>query len=111
MSRSDDPDLKTGVHEAHGRSDDADTPVWLTRRGAIRAVIATHIAAALAVLAEVVRPVSTPGGYPVKRVEALDFVASYAIYGFVACVLLVLLGIVLRKLVMRDENYYRDGPR
>jgi len=44
-------------------------------------------------------------------VDALDFIASYAIYGFVACVLLVLLGIVLRKLVMRDENYYRDGPR
>ena len=30
----------------------------------------------------------------------------YAIYGFVACVLLVLLAKQLRKLVMRDEDYY-----
>lgn len=30
----------------------------------------------------------------------------YAIYGFVACVLLVLLAKELRKLVMRDEGYY-----
>lgn len=30
----------------------------------------------------------------------------YAIYGFVACVLLVLLAKVLRKLIMRDEDYY-----
>ena len=34
----------------------------------------------------------------------------YAIYGFVACVLLVLLAKELRKLLMRDEDYY-DKPR
>lgn len=34
----------------------------------------------------------------------------YALYGFVACVLLVLLAAEMRKLVMRDEDYYeRDG--
>ncbi|OOZ39511.1 hypothetical protein BOW53_11420 [Solemya pervernicosa gill symbiont] len=33
----------------------------------------------------------------------------YAIYGFVACVLLVLLAKEMRKLVMRDENYYGDS--
>jgi hypothetical protein len=33
----------------------------------------------------------------------------YAIYGFVACVLLVLLAAEMRKLVMRDENYYGDA--
>ena len=87
------------------------SPFWLTRRGAMVAVVATHIAGLLAVLAEFVRPVSSPGGYTVKRVAGLDFIASYAIYGFVACVLLVLLGILLRRLVMRDENYYRDGPQ
>lgn len=32
--------------------------------------------------------------------------AFYAFYGFVACVLLVLLAKELRKLVMRDEDYY-----
>lgn len=87
----------------------AQAPFWLTRRGAMVAVIATHVAAALAVLAELVRPVSAPGGYAVKRLAALDFLASYAVYGFTACVLLVLLGIVLRKLVMRDEDYYREA--
>lgn len=89
---------------------DAGTPFWVTRRAALLAVVATHVAAGIAVLAEFVRPVSA-GGYVVKRVAALDFTGSYAVYGFVACVLLVLLGIVLRRLVMRDENYYRDGPR
>ena len=34
--------------------------------------------------------------------------AFYAIYGFIACVALVLMAKVLRKLVMRDENYYHD---
>jgi len=34
----------------------------------------------------------------------------YAIYGFVACVLLVLLAKEMRKLVMRDEDYY-EKPR
>ena len=32
----------------------------------------------------------------------------YAIYGFVACVLLVLLAKEMRKLLMRDENYYEQ---
>lgn len=31
----------------------------------------------------------------------------YALYGFVACVLLVLLAKELRKLLMRDEDYYQ----
>lgn len=30
----------------------------------------------------------------------------YAIYGFVACVILVLVAKEMRKLVMRDEDYY-----
>jgi hypothetical protein len=34
----------------------------------------------------------------------------YAIYGFVACVLLVLLAAEMRKLIMRDEAFYdREG--
>lgn len=32
----------------------------------------------------------------------------YAGYGFVACVILVLVAKELRKLVMRDEDYYDD---
>ncbi len=34
--------------------------------------------------------------------------AFYAIYGFVAYVLLVLLSEILRKVVMRKENYYDE---
>ncbi len=40
-----------------------------------------------------------------------DLFGFYGLYGFVACVVLVLLAKELRKLVMRDENYYRRGSR
>jgi len=68
-------------------------------------VIALHIVAAIAVLIELVRPFPADE-HAVERVHALDFVASYAVYGFVACVILVLLGLVLRRLIMRHEKYY-----
>lgn len=32
----------------------------------------------------------------------------YALYGCIACVVLVLVATELRKLIMRDENYYDD---
>jgi len=32
----------------------------------------------------------------------------YAIYGFVACVVLVLIATQMRKVLMRDEDYYDD---
>ncbi len=34
--------------------------------------------------------------------------AFYAIYGFVACVLLVLIAKQMRKVLMRKEDYYED---
>ncbi len=34
----------------------------------------------------------------------------YALYGFVACVLLVLLAAEMRQLVMRQEDYYERKP-
>ncbi len=37
------------------------------------------------------------------------FFGFYALYGFVACVLLVLLAKEMRRLVMREENYYQEG--
>lgn len=37
--------------------------------------------------------------------------AFYAIYGFIACVVLVLIATQMRKLLMRDENYYGDAPQ
>jgi hypothetical protein len=85
----------------------ARTPFWVTRAAARRVLIGVHAAALAAVLVEIVVPFSAEP-HAVERVHALDFAASYAIYGFVACVVLVLLGISLRRLVIRRETYY-DG--
>lgn len=82
-------------------------PFWVTRKGARIAVTVLHVAAALALLIELFRPFPADS-HAVERMHALDFTASYAIYGFVACVALVLIGRLLRRLVMRHENYY-DG--
>lgn len=79
---------------------------WVTRKGARFALVALHLAAVLVVLVELVLPFPADD-HAVERVHALDFPASYAIYGFVACVVLVLLGRLLRRLVMRREDYYR----
>ncbi|MEW7976144.1 MAG: hypothetical protein AB2814_01425 [Candidatus Sedimenticola endophacoides] len=40
-----------------------------------------------------------------------EMFAFYAVYGFVACVLLVLLAKEMRKLLMRDEDYYERPTR
>lgn len=34
--------------------------------------------------------------------------AFYAIYGFVGCVILVVIAKEMRKVIMRDEDYYDD---
>jgi len=89
--------------------DERDAPLfWVTRRAARIAVVALHVVALLAVAIEILFPFSGDP-HAVERVQALDFPASYAVYGFVACVILVLLGILLRRLVMRDEDYYGSG--
>ena len=38
----------------------------------------------------------------------LVIVGFYCIYGFAACVALVLLATEMRKVIMRDEDYYDD---
>ena len=38
-----------------------------------------------------------------------NFPAFYTVFGFVACVILVLLATLMRKAVMRDEDYYESG--
>ena len=65
-----------------------------------------HISAVIAVIFEFLHPLG-PDTHAVERPHDLDFTASYAVYGLLACVLLVLLGRFLRRLVMRDEDYYR----
>lgn len=75
-----------------------------------RAVIALHVVAVAAVLIEFLFPFPADT-HAVERAHALDFTGSYSVYGFISCVVLVLLGRILRQLVMRSENYYRDSDR
>lgn len=84
---------------------DDDAPFWVTKRGARIALVALHVAAVVTVAVEFLRPFPDDA-HAVERVHALDFSASYAIYGFVACVVLVILGRVLRRIVMRRADYY-----
>jgi len=92
---------------ARGNGGD-EPPFWVTRKGARIALVALHFAALVSVLVELVRPFPADA-HAVERTHMLDFLASYAIYGFVACVILVLIGRVLRRLVIRPEDYYRGG--
>jgi len=39
-----------------------------------------------------------------------NMVAFYAVYGFVSCVLLVLIAKEMRKFLIRDEAYYDETP-
>lgn len=101
------------MNATHDRIAHADpTPFWVTRRGARIALIAAHVAAALSLLVELVYPITGPivgDAHGAERVAALEFFASYAIYGFVGCCVLVMLGRVLRRLTMRAEHYYDNG--
>lgn len=84
-------------------------PSLVTRTAARRVLVVLHAAALLVVGIEYVHPFNA-AGHGIERVHALDFLASYAVYGFTACVALVLMGRLLRRGVMRDENYYDGGP-
>jgi hypothetical protein len=48
------------------------------------------------------------GGHELRHVERSweGFPGFYAIYGFAGCVFLVLVAKQMRKVVMRDEDYY-----
>lgn len=43
----------------------------------------------------------------VSNIEKIP--AFYAIYGFIACVILVLIATEMRKMLMREEHYYEKG--
>ena len=81
-------------------------PFWVSRRGAGVALVILHVSAGIAVFTEILHPLGQDA-HALERPHSLDFTASYAVYGFLACVLLVFLGRFLRRLVMRDEGYYR----
>jgi hypothetical protein len=100
--------VRSHPHSAPDQGASRQTPFWVTRTGARRALVAVHAAAVLAVVTELIHPFSEDD-HGIERVRALEFAASYAIYGFFACVVLVLLGRLLRRLVMRRESYYGEN--
>lgn len=88
-------------------SENANVPFWVSRVGARIALIALHTVALITIIVEFLWPLAEEG-HGAERIHELDFFASYAIYGFVACVFLVLLGRELRRLVMRKSDYWEN---
>ena len=85
-------------------------PRFLESRRGVRTVLwALHAAALAAVLVEFLVPFDPAHG--AERTRVLEFLASFGAYGFIACVTLVLVGRVLRRLVMRSDDYWSGGGR
>jgi len=104
-------DMKVSQLSARQATGQAEEPLfWVSRRAARTVLIALHVVALVAILLEWIWPFD-PDAHAVERVHALDFTGSYALYGFFACVILVLLGLILRRLVMRPETYYPDDSK
>lgn len=67
-----------------------------------------YICCALLFVVDFVLLFSDVLGYRKLYTEIEGVPAFYAIYGFVACVLLVVMAVKIRTWVMRDENYYGE---
>ncbi|HIL81569.1 MAG TPA: hypothetical protein EYG54_09970 [Myxococcales bacterium] len=75
-------------------------PRWLERPGSVLAIIrALALVCSLVVLADFFY--EKHGHYSWE-----NFPGFYAIFGFVSCVVLVLVATRLRKILKRDEDYY-----
>jgi hypothetical protein len=83
-----------------------EAPGWFNRKENVRKVLAgLYSACGLLVLTDIVFALIHFDKHPHFRWE--EWPAFYAVYGFVACVILVLISkYILRPAVMRDENYY-----
>ena len=78
----------------------ADKQYWRDRPGSVNKVTHTvYVICALLFLADL-------GYHKHPHFSAESWFGFYGLYGFVACVLLVLAAKELRKLLMRDEDYY-----
>ena len=91
-------------------------PRFLDKPGNVKTLLWLFLGVCAAVvLYEFLRPLGAGGGGGeeahdlAERAPALAFIGSFAIYGFVSCVVLILLGKGLRRLAMRPEDYYGDG--
>lgn len=77
---------------------EGDHGTWFTRN-VKRIVIGLYVVAVLLVLLDLLY--GKHSHFPIE-----DVFGFYGFYGFVGCVTLVLLAKLLRKVVMRPENYY-----
>lgn len=75
-----------------------DQPSWLEQNE--KWVKVLYVVCAVAFLAGI--PFATEGHYWFEKY------VFHAIYGFVSCVVLVLAATQMRKVLMRDEDYYGD---
>ncbi len=91
-------------------------PRYLDKPGNVNRLLWVFYAVCAGVVAvEFVRPLGGHGGDGAEEVHALaerasslEFLGSFAVYGFIACVALVLMGKGLRRLTMRSEDFYDD---
>ena len=91
---------------------DSDDPAgWFDRKENVRKVLlGLFIGCAILVVIDVILWATGFDKHPYFRWETWP--GFYAVYGFVACVLLVLISKhVLRPLVMRDEDYYESKEK
>jgi hypothetical protein len=85
-----------------------ETPGWFDRKENIQKVlVGLYIGCGALVLIDVIFRIAGVDKHPHFKWE--QWPGFYAVYGFVACVLLVLVSkYVLRPLVMKDEDYYKE---
>ena len=92
----------------------AEKPRFLDNPRNVRASLwGFYALCAAAVVFELLRPLGLADTdlHAPERAPALAFVGAFALYGFVSCVTLVLLGRGLRRLMGRPEDFYpRSGP-
>jgi len=103
------------IESSNAKSDEK--PRYLDKLGNVKRLLWVFYAVCAAVVAvEFVRPLGGHDGDGAEEVHALaerssslEFLGSFAVYGFIACVALVLMGKGLRFLTMRSEDFYDDN--
>jgi len=94
-------------HQSHANSDDSGertAHIFDDPRNVKRVIGGLVVVCVVLIALDLVlhrHPSFSPGSFPAE-----GWFGFYAIYGFVACVLLVLVAKEMRKLLMRGEDYY-----
>lgn len=94
-------------HQSHADSDDSGertAHIFDDPRNVKRVIGGLVVVCVVLIALDLVlhrHPSFSPGSFPAE-----GWFGFYAIYGFVACVLLVLVAKEMRKLLMRGEDYY-----